>query len=108
MANQPGVVSLQALRNQMGMTEQDIEHRKKMIGLDAADVRRLQALHDLVGPRVEEFTSDFFGRLAGLDEARGMMANRAVADRARELKRDHVAAMVGGEYGARYVEQRLE
>src|SRR5262249_23324446 len=41
-------------------------------------------------------------------EARGLMANRAVADRARELKRVHVAAMVGGDYGTAYVEQRLE
>jgi len=108
MVDHSGVVSLQALRNQMGMSERDIEHRKEMIGLDASDVRRLVALRELIGPRVEEFTSDFFSRLAGLDEARGMMANRAVADRARRLKRDHVAAMVGGDYGAAYVEQRLE
>jgi rsbT co-antagonist protein RsbR len=36
-----------------------------------------------------------------------MLANRSIAERARQLKREHLLAMVQGDYGIEYVEQRL-
>jgi rsbT co-antagonist protein RsbR len=57
---------------------------------------------------LEDYTAAFFGHLAGLEEARALLASRAMLDRARQLKREHLVAMVDGDYGARYVEQRLE
>jgi rsbT co-antagonist protein RsbR len=50
----------------------------------------------------------FFNHLAGLDEARILLASRAMAEKARQLKREHLLAMVQGDYGTKYVEQRLE
>ena len=37
-----------------------------------------------------------------------LTSNRGLLERARNMKRDHLLAMVHGEYDKRYVEQRIE
>jgi rsbT co-antagonist protein RsbR len=100
--------SSQALRLQMGITEADIESRKRIVGFGAADLQRITALKAFVVPHVEDFTAAFFDHIAPMEEARELFANRGVVDRARRLKREHVAAIVSGDYGPTYVEQRLD
>ena len=53
----------------------------------------------MVVPRIEDFTTAFFSHLSTLEEARTLLSNRELVDRARNLKREHLAAMVSGEYG---------
>jgi rsbT co-antagonist protein RsbR len=50
----------------------------------------------------------FFSHLGKLEEARPLLGSRALLERARQLKREHLVAMVQGEYGPEYVVQRLE
>jgi rsbT co-antagonist protein RsbR len=97
-----------ALMREMGLTDAAIERRKQIVGLEPADLERIAALKDLVTEHAEEYMTLFFAHLSGLEEARPLLANRATFDRARQLKREHLLAMVQGDYGARYVEQRLE
>ncbi len=98
----------QALAQEMGLTEADIERRKKMVGLGPADLPRLAAIKDVVAQHVEEYTKTFFDHLSTLEEARPLLASKAILDRAKQLKREHLVAMVAGDYGMRYAEQRIE
>jgi len=93
---------------EMGLTDVNIERRRRVVGLGAADLERLAEIKDAVASRADDYVAVFFDYLAGLEEARPLLASRALVDRARQLKREHLIAMVQGDYGPRYVEQRLE
>ncbi|CAN7435373.1 protoglobin domain-containing protein [Trinickia sp. LjRoot230] len=96
------------LMHQMGLNDVTIERRKQVVGLEPVDVDRIAAVRQLVLDRLDHYADVFFEHLASLDEARPLINNRALADKAKRLKREHLHAMVSGEYGAKYVEQRLE
>lgn len=96
------------LMHQMGLNDGTIERRKHVVGLEPVDLERIAAIKPLVLGRLDHYADIFFKHLASLDEARPLIDNRALADKAKRLKRDHLHAMVSGEYGAKYVEQRLE
>jgi len=96
-----------SLMNDMGLSNQNIERRQKIVGLDAADLARIKAMQDLVARDADDFVKVFFNYLAGLDEARPLTSNRALTDQVQRLKREHLIAMVKGEYGPTYVEQRV-
>lgn len=97
-----GEAAPHALLHEMGLDDAAIERRKKIVGLDPEDIPRILALKDLVTERADEYVDVFFHHLAGLDEARPLLANRAV------LGREHLMAMVAGDYGLPYVEQRVK
>src|SRR5262245_47795568 len=103
LTNQIGHTSEQVLRHQMGFTEQDIERRKSMVGFVPADARRITSIKELVVSRVEELSSTFFSFLVNLDEARGLINNRELLEKARALEIEHLIAMMEGDYGAPYV-----
>jgi rsbT co-antagonist protein RsbR len=97
-----------ALMQEMGLTDAVIERRKQIVGFESADLARIIALREFVTEHADEYMSSFFAHLANFEEARPLVANRSTLEKARQLKREHLVAMVQGEYGARYVEQRLE
>src|SRR3954471_8361034 len=96
------------LMREMGVTEQDIDRRKKLVGLGPDDLGRIASLKDVIRQHVEEFTAVFFNHLASIDEGRALMANRELFDKARRMKSEHLVAMAGGEYGSDYVAQRVK
>jgi rsbT co-antagonist protein RsbR len=98
----------QLLGREMGLTEQSVERRRRVVGLEARDLERITAIKDMVVAGLERYAAAFFDYLSALDEGRSVLAQRTVAGRARQLKRDHLLAMVQGEYGMTYVAQRLE
>jgi rsbT co-antagonist protein RsbR len=97
-----------SLMHEMGINEAAIERRKKIVALEPADLKRIAAIGELVRPRVEEYAATFFDHLANLEEARPLLANRALMDKAKQLKIAHLGALVSGDYGPKYVEERLE
>jgi rsbT co-antagonist protein RsbR len=99
---------MQLVVSEMGLTEQNIERRMRLVALDPVDLARIASIRDVVVEHADELTASFFAHLTTLDEARVLVGNRASLERARQMKRDHLVAMVQGEYGKRYVEQRLE
>ena len=98
----------QLLGREMGLTEQAVERRRRIVGLEARDLERIASIRDLVVGNVETFTAVFFDYLSSLEEGRTVLASRAVAERARQLKREHLVAMVQSDYGTGYVAQRLQ
>jgi rsbT co-antagonist protein RsbR len=92
----------------MGLSEQNVERRRRIVGLDAQDLARIASIRELVVQHADEITAVFFDYLVGLDEGRALFADRALAKRARDLKRAHLLAMVQGDYGIAYAVQRLD
>ena len=91
----------------MGLTADRIERRKAFVGLTEDDRRSLAAIKTAVQQSVDQHVEAFFGWLAKQPEARGLVEDRAALAQARKLKREHLLAMVEGEYGEAYVAQRL-
>src|SRR6266513_117357 len=108
MADEIPQAASKALMREMGLDEANIERRKKIVGFEASDLPRIAAIRDLVTQHADDYVTTFFNHLSGLDDARPLIASRAIAERARQLKREHLVAMVQGEYGMKYVEQRIE
>jgi rsbT co-antagonist protein RsbR len=101
-------ISEKALMIEMGLTAQNIEHRKRYVGLGPADLKRIATVKDLVNRKGEELTTVFFEALSSLDEAKTLLASRELLDRARRQELAHLLAMVAGDYGPAYVEQRVQ
>jgi rsbT co-antagonist protein RsbR len=108
MTNQVQQTASRTLMLEMALNNTAIERRRKMVGLGPADSVRIAALKDVVIQHTEEYMAAFFSHLAGLDEGRAVLGSPTIMERARQLKREHLVAMVQGDYGPKYVEQRLE
>lgn len=100
--------AVQTLVHDMGLTEANVERRKKIVGIEATDVAQVQGLKEVVTAHSAELVDVFFKHLSGLEEARALMTSRNLLERARQLKRDHLIGLVSGEYGSRYMAQRVE
>jgi len=93
--------------NGLRFTESDIEQRWKFVGLQRDDHLRLATAGPVVTARAGEYVAAFFDYLARFDETATLFARRTLLEEARQLKREHLAAMVQGDYGKNYVDQRL-
>jgi rsbT co-antagonist protein RsbR len=97
-----------ALMHQMGLNSGAIDRRKQIVGLSQADVARIATIRDVILRRLDAYATTFFQHLAKLDEARPLLENPALFERAKRLKIEHLRGLVSGEYGTQYVEQRIE
>jgi rsbT co-antagonist protein RsbR len=97
-----------ALMRQMGLNDGAIERRKRLVAIEHGDLSLIAAIKPLVLRRIDDYPAAFFEHLSGLEEARPLLDNRALFEKAKRLEVDHVRGLVSGEYGAKYVEQRLE
>lgn len=97
-----------ALMHQMGLNSTAIERRKQIVGLTPADATRIATIKEVVLRQLDDYSAAFFDHLSSLDEARTLLDNPALAERARYLKREHLRGLVSGDYGNQYVEQRIE
>jgi rsbT co-antagonist protein RsbR len=91
----------------MGLTQVEIEAREAYVSLGPDDVAALRQARGPVQAAADQLVDAFFGYLAKLPEARGLIASPELLARARREKRAHLVAMVEGDYGEAYVEQRL-
>src|SRR5438876_5935825 len=91
----------------ISVAEHDVARRKRIVGLDDADIARIVSAKDVVLKRVDDYTEAFFGYLAHLGEASALFARRDALDEAKRRKREHVVALAAGDYGSAYVEQRI-
>lgn len=97
-----------ALMHEIGIDDRAVERRKTIVGLTPADVSRIVTLEEVVKPHAEELAAKFFDHLAKLEEARSLLANRALLEKARQLEVAHLLGLVSGNYSLKYVEERLE
>jgi len=89
------------------LLDYDPERRRRFVDLQAIDLEYIAKLKGGVIQHVDEHVEAFFAYLDGLPEAHGLFAGPGTRNEAIRMKRDHMIAMVGGEYGKDYVEQRV-
>jgi rsbT co-antagonist protein RsbR len=105
--DQPKAVE-QAMMRTLGLTEQTIERRRKYVGLGPDDVTWLASIRELITNNANRLVDAFFNYLAGFEEARVLLGYRELTEQAKQLKREHIIAMVNSDLGFGYVEQRLK
>jgi rsbT co-antagonist protein RsbR len=85
----------------------DIERRLEFVNLGPDDHQRISALKAGVLEHLDEHVAAFFEHLSRFEESRGLTGRSDLLDEARRLKREHLVAMVSGDYGRAYIEQRF-
>ena len=93
--------------DELRLTEEEVRHRRELVGLGDADAQRLRRLGEKLRPRLEELVRLFFQYLNGREEARALLGQRELYERAEAMKRRHLVAMFSGEYGLDYARQRV-
>lgn len=89
------------------LDQAEIERRWRYVGLGADDIARIATVRELVVANVDRYAAAFFDALSGLEEAATLFRSRELLDEAKRLKREHLVALVGGDYGAAYVDERV-
>jgi rsbT co-antagonist protein RsbR len=103
----PQPVTEKTVMSNVGITDVDLERRKRFVGLGPDDQIRLAAIRELIVKHADELTDAFFQHLANLHEAKVLLGYRELTTQARSLKRAHLIEMVGGTYDLGYAEQRI-
>jgi len=85
----------------------DIERRLEFVNLGPEDRGRIAAVKADVLDNLDEHIAAFFDHLAKFEEARGLTNRAELLEEAKRLKREHLVAMVGGDYGRDYIDQRF-
>jgi rsbT co-antagonist protein RsbR len=85
----------------------DIERRKAFVDFRPDDLARIAAIKDMVVHNADRYAATFFDHLAAIEEAAGLTRNRNLLEQAKRLKHEHLIAMVQGDYGRDYMEQRV-
>jgi rsbT co-antagonist protein RsbR len=85
----------------------DVERRRKIVDLGHEDIARILTIKSVMTENLDRFTDTFFDYLGHLEEAAPLLKNSTALETARRLKREHLIAMVQGEYGSAYAEQRV-
>lgn len=96
-----------AERHLRDVAEYDVERRRRYVDLQPIDIAQIGEIREAVLDHLDAHVEVFFGYLAKYPEASGLFSRRNLLEDARRLKREHLIAMVGGDYGRLYVEQRV-
>jgi rsbT co-antagonist protein RsbR len=89
------------------VSERDLERRKLFVALEAADIERVRSVRDIVERNVDGYVATFFRALERAEEAAPLFASPATVADIKARKREHLMALVAGEYGVPYAEQRI-
>lgn len=108
MTDSANATHAQMLAREMGLTDEAVAQRLRIVNVGPEDLRRIAAIRDIVLERIDQFNTAFFDYLTKLDEGRPLTGNRHLLEKARELQRYQLSSLVGGEYDKSYAEQRLE
>ncbi len=92
----------------VGLDQADLDRRKKYVGLGPDDLQNLAAIRELITKHADDLVGAFFGRLAGVDEAKVLLGYKELTAEVRAQKRAHLLEMVAGKFDLDYVEQRIK
>lgn len=85
----------------------DIERRLEFVNLGSEDRARIAEIKADVLDHLDGHVAAFFDHLTKFEEARGLTGRPELMEEARRLKREHLVAMVAGDYGREYIDQRF-
>jgi rsbT co-antagonist protein RsbR len=87
------------------LSDRDIRRLARLVGLSAADSAHIKTVRDVVLNDAESLTVGFFDSLRRLDDTATLFNNVAALAEAKRLKREHLVAMLSGDYGPEYAVQ---
>lgn len=90
------------------VSQYDVDRRRRFVDLRPEDLANIAKVKDDIAGHADAHMTTFFDFLADLPEAAGLFAKPAVLAEAKRLKREHLIALVGGQYDQAYVEQRVQ
>jgi rsbT co-antagonist protein RsbR len=85
-----------------------VERRQKFVDLKPDDIARIVAVKDAIVRPIDRHVAVFFDYLSRLDEAAALFRKHDLLEEAKRLKHEHLIAMVQGDYGRSYIEQRIK
>lgn len=89
------------------LSPHDVERRKAFVGLEPEDVARIRSIQNIFLPNADRYIAAFFDHLAGIAEATRLSGNYTALEEAKRLEHEHLVAMMQGDYGRDYMEQRV-
>jgi rsbT co-antagonist protein RsbR len=89
------------------LSPHDVERRKAFVGLEPEDVARIRSIQDIFLPNADRYIAAFFDHLVGIEEANRLSGNYTALEEAKRLEHEHLVAMMQGDYGRDYMEQRV-
>src|SRR5215510_3333045 len=95
------------MTQRMKIDQQEILRRLEYVDFGELDVRRLRAMAPLVQAMADDATRVFFDSLLLHSPRNRLVQDQEQLEAAQRLKRAHLLAMVEGDYGTDYVEDRL-
>jgi len=101
-------ISERTVMANMGITDQDLERRRRFVALGPRDLERIASIRELVLQNADQLTNTFIQYLSEFDEARVLLGYRELTEQVRSLKREHLIAMADSRYDAAYAEQRIK
>jgi signal transduction histidine kinase/ActR/RegA family two-component response regulator len=94
--------------DRLQLSPHDVERRKAFVDLQPEDVARIRSIQDIFLPNADRYIAAFFGHLAGIEEATKLSGNHTALEEAKRLEHEHLIAMMQGDYGGDYMEQRVK
>jgi rsbT co-antagonist protein RsbR len=89
------------------LSPHDVERRKAFVDLQPEDVARIRSIQDIFLPNADRYVAAFFDHLAGIAETARLSGSHSALEEAKRLEHEHLVAMMQGDYGRDYMEQRV-
>lgn len=89
------------------LSPHDVERRKAFVDLQPEDVARIRSIQDIFLPNADRYVAAFFDHLAGIAETTKLSGSHSALEEAKRLEHEHLIAMMQGDYGGDYMEQRV-
>ena len=105
MSAEASHVVTRANPKEMTVDDNEIERRKRFVDFRPEDLKRVQAIREIIVSHADELTRNFFDFLSSFPEAKGVLS-LSILEEAKRLKKEHLVAMGAGEHGQHYVGQR--
>lgn len=87
-----------SLMTELGLSEQEVAHRKAFLNFDDHDSERLQALHALAQRYADGVIDDFYHHLLAFEESKRFFTDPAVLNRVKAAQNQYFLQLTQGHY----------
>jgi rsbT co-antagonist protein RsbR len=105
---EPNKQLLTGLMSSMGITLDEIEHRKRYLEFEAVDEERLKAVNELARNYAEPVIEAFYRHLTTFADTSAFFSNPSTLERVKRLQVNYFLRLTQGTYDAAYIEERLK
>jgi rsbT co-antagonist protein RsbR len=96
-----------SLMEHMAISDAEIDRRKQWLSFTDEDEKRLENLNQIAQAYADPVIEDLYKHFLSVDETRAFFSNRQTLERVKGLQKAYFLRLTGGNYGRRYIEERL-